>query len=146
MDRHKSEGVDNVHAKMLQIVPELFARLLESFWENVGENLMVPEAWNMGILVPLHKKDKQDDPAKYWPLCMLSHICKVPEKAVTATLEQFLHSDRMQYGFQRYINILQAAIEKSARLEEKIGQLLAVLDLPKACDKVIRQLMIDKLR
>lgn len=77
---------------------------------------------------------------------MLSHIRKILEKAVTAELEDVLCTDRMQYGFQRHMNILQAAIEIAARLEEQVGKLMAVLDHAKAYDKVIRQILIDKLR
>lgn len=53
-------------------------------------------------------------------------------------LEAYLKTDMMQYRFQHNIKILQAALEVAARLEQEVGQLLAILDLAKEYDKVIR--------
>lgn len=84
-------------------------------------------------------------PSELSPLCILSNFRKIIEKAVTAELETEIGMDRMQFGFQRDINTLQAALDIAAMIESKFGQLLAVLDLAKAYDKVIRQLLVDKL-
>lgn len=61
---------------------------------------------------------------------------------MTYELEESLHTDRMQFGFQRNLNILQAALEIASRLEREVGQLLAVLDLAKSYDRVVRALLI----
>lgn len=100
MYKQKAVDVDDFHAEMLQVAPDLFARVLAKLWEKVGETLLIPEACNTGILVPLYKKGEQDDPANYRPLCMFSHIRKVLEKAITAELELLLKTDRMQCEFQ----------------------------------------------
>lgn len=51
----------------------------------------------------------------------------------------------IQFGFQRYLNILQVALEKAARSKQEVGQQVAVLDLEKAYDRVVRSLLIDEL-
>lgn len=86
MVKHKAVGVDSIHVEMLQTAPALSARVLAVVWEKVGETKLIPEVWSTGILVPLHKKDSQCDPANYRPLCMLSHVRKVLEKEVIAKL------------------------------------------------------------
>lgn len=96
-------------------------------------------------MVQLLKKGAQADPANYLLRCMLSHVRKVLEKSVTAELEQVFKTDRMQSGFQRRLNILQAALEIAESLGQEIGGLLAVLDLAKAYDKVTRRLLIQRL-
>lgn len=95
-------------------------------------------------MVPLFKKGDQDKPSSYRPLCMLSHIRQILEKAVVEELEEATKTDRMQYGFQTRLNTLQAAIEGAASLEENKELLAAVLDLTKAYDRVNRMILIQK--
>lgn len=98
-----------------------------------------------GVLVPLRKHGAQNDPANYRPLFMLSHIREILEKAVKIELESVLSTERMQFGFQRNLYTLQVALDIAAVVEAELGQMLAVLDLPKAYDKVIRKFLVDKL-
>lgn len=89
MEKHKAVCFHSVHAEMIQTAPALFARVLEKLRKKAGETLILPESWSTGILVPLHKKDAQSDPANYRPLCMLSDVRKILEKAVTAKLKSY---------------------------------------------------------
>lgn len=91
---------------MMQTTPELFARLLAKVWETVGITIIVPSSWTNGVLVPLHKSGRQDDPANYRHHCILSYIRKVLKKAVTMELEKAIGTDRMQFGFQMNISTL----------------------------------------
>lgn len=65
---------------------------------------------------------------------MLSHVRKKLEKAVPAELEKVLRAHRMQFGFQRGINTLQAALYIAVVVEAEFGQLLKIYDLAKAYD------------
>lgn len=56
-------------------------------------------------------------------------------------LEKVLQTDRMNFGFQRIINTLQAALDIAAVVEAELGQMLAIIDLTKAYDRVIRKLV-----
>lgn len=123
MDKHKSVGVDNVHAAMLKVAPEFFARILSKVWEKVGESLIVPTSWSTGIT-----RRTSQLPALVYDV---THTFEVLEKAVTAELECVLKTDRMEYGFQSLINILQAAVKVAAKLDDRIGQVLEVLELAK---------------
>lgn len=44
MQRNKTFGVDNVHPKILDTAPPLFAEILDKPWEIVGEKKLIPEA------------------------------------------------------------------------------------------------------
>lgn len=145
MERQNAIDVDKIHAEMLQTAPVLFERVLTKLWEVVSSVLMVHREWTTGVLVPLHKKGTQSDPAKYRPLCMLSHVRKILEQALTAELETVMSTDRIQYGFQNNLITLQAALYITAAVEAEIGQLLSVLDQTKAYNIVIRKLLVDKL-
>lgn len=76
---------------------------------------------------------------------MLSHVRKILEKAVTEELEAELETDRMKFGFQRHINILKATLEIAARLEHEVDQILAVLDLAKTYDRVVRAWLLENI-
>lgn len=60
-------------------------------------------------------------------------------------MEQEINIDRMQLGFQQNISTLQAALYIAAMIESKSGKMLEVLYLAKAYERVIRQLLIDKI-
>lgn len=77
---------------------------------------------------------------------MLSHIRKSIERAVIDALDELICPDRMQFGFQRAINTLQAAIDVAAVLNEAVQHLFAILDLTKAYDRVVRARLIEKLK
>lgn len=51
----------------------------------------------------------------------------------------------MKDEFQRGINTLHAALDIAAVVDTELGELLAVLDLDKAYDRVIRKLLVEKL-
>lgn len=76
---------------------------------------------------------------------MLSHMRKAIERAVVDELDEIITPDRMQYGFQRAINTLQAALDVAAILNEAIEHLIAVLDLTKEYDRVVRAILIQKI-
>lgn len=145
MEKNKAVEVDNIRAEMMQVAPDLFTSLLSQWW-SVSEQIgIVPEEWNTDILVPLFKKGEQHEPSIYRPLCMLSHVRKILEKAVVEELEEITKTDRMQFGFQARINALQAEVEVSAKLETNEHSTAAILDLINANDRVSRQVMISKL-
>lgn len=60
-------------------------------------------------------------------------------------MKRNLGADRKQFGFQRSINTLQAALDIARTVESELGQMLAVLDLAKAYDRVIRRLLVKKV-
>lgn len=51
----------------------------------------------------------------------------------------------MQFGFQKAVTTLQAAIEVAVALGEAVKYLVSILDLTKAYDRVIIALLIEKL-
>lgn len=129
---------------MLQIAPDLLASLLTQWWILVGQNGVVPEDWNTGIMVPLFKKGEQRSPFSYRPLWMPIHVRKIIEKVVVEKLEEITVTDRMKSVFQARINTLMAEVDISAKLETSEYILPAIMDLTKAYDKVSRQILLRK--
>lgn len=55
-------------------------------------------------MVPLHKNGEYQKPENYRPLCMLSHVLKAIERAVVDEVDEQVHPEIMQFGFQKSIN------------------------------------------
>lgn len=146
MEANKAIGGDGVHVEMLKTNPAAAARLLTRMWQVVGKTGQVPAEWLKGTIVPLYKgKGEQNVPANSRPLCILSHVRKLIEKAVTTELDRTFETDESQYGFQQGIQVTQAALSVLAALKKGI-EFVFVLDLAKAYDNVQKILMEGKLR
>lgn len=140
----KAVGTDGIHAEMLTTNIKLSTELLLSWWRAVGRTGIMPHSWKRGALIPLFKKGDQSLGKNYRPLCMLSHARKIIESAITIKVERHITTDKDQYGFQKDINILQAAIEVNATMRNT-GTMVAVLDLEKAFDKVNRSILLETI-
>lgn len=69
---------------------------------------------------------------------------KIVVKAVVLELDRKFETDRAQYGFKADIQITHAAFSVLAAIHSYI--ILVVLDLSKAYEKVVKELMRSKLR
>lgn len=144
MESNKAIGLDGIHVEMIKKSRKAATGVLKSLWQAIGRTGKIPQQWLRGLLIPVHKKGRQDDPSNYRPLCMLSHPWKVLEKAYVGVLDQHFETDEAQFGFQDSLSILQAVLEvEMARLNG--ARFFAILDLRKAFDKVVRKLLKRKL-
>lgn len=120
MECNKAIGTDGLHVEMMKSDPEVTADLLTKIWVAVGKSTVVPKDLLRGIMVPLYKgKGSQKDPSNSRPLCILSHMRKLAEKAVVANLDRQFETDKSQYGFQAGIQTTQAALSVLAAISKK---------------------------
>lgn len=110
-------------------------------WCAVGRTRFIPEDWLKGIIVPLYKgKGSQKEPVNFRPLCILSHVRKLVEKAVVSDLERNLQADRAQYRFKAGIQVTKAALSVLTAIEKR-AEFVIVPDLSKAYGTIHKQLM-----
>ena len=94
---NKSPGIDNISHEVIKIGKgtikghsvNLFNRILDT-----GKN---PALWSFGLIVPIHKKSKKDDPSKvenYRGITLLSALGKL----FTSVLNNRLHDYMVQKG------------------------------------------------
>lgn len=80
-------GTDGVHVEMPKENPSATADLIIKLWKVIGKTKCTPRDWLRGAMVPLYKgKGEQNVPSNSIPLCLLSHLRKVVEKAVVTDL------------------------------------------------------------
>lgn len=146
MEANKAIGGDGVHVEMLKSNPGEAAKLLTKVWQVVGKTGQVPLEWLKGTILPLYKgKGEQNIPANSRPLCILSHVRKLIEKAVISEMDRSFVTDRSQYGFQQGIQVTQAALSVLVAIKKEV-ECVVVLDLSKAYDNVRKLIMESKLR
>lgn len=145
MENNKAVGPEGVHVEMLRSNTRQTDRLLTEFWRTIGKTRIVPVSWLQGTVVPLYKrKGDQDNPKNSRPLTILSHIKKITEKAVVIELEKVIKTDKSQFGFQAGLKILRAALNVLAAIRTT-AIFLAILDLAKAYDSIVKALLLLKL-
>lgn len=144
MEPNKEIGLDGIHIEMIKKIRKTAAKVLKRLWQAIGRTGKIPMKWLKGLLIPVHKKGRQDDPSNYHPQCMLSHPRKVLEKAYVGVLDQYFETDEVQFAFQDGLSILQGELEvELSRLKE--AKFFAILDLRKAYDKVVKNILKTKL-
>lgn len=120
MECNKAIGEDGVNVEMLKSNPEAAASLLTKMWRAVGKSGCFPEDWLRGIIVPLYKgKGCQKEVVNFRPLCILSHVRKIVEKAVVYELDRKFCADRAQYGFQAGVQVIQTALSVLVAIKKR---------------------------
>lgn len=122
------------------------ASLLTYMWCTIGHTRIVPVDWLRRILFPLYKgKGEQANPQNSYPLTILSHVCKITEKAVVLELEKVVTTDKLQFGFQAGLQVEQAALSILAALKT-VERYISILDLSKTYDSMIKALLFQKIQ
>ena len=143
MPRGKAIGVDGIHTEMLQIHPELCAKLLSTMWSTVGRLQVYPTQWSRGTLIPIHKNQgSESEPANFRPVCLLSHMRKAIETALAIQITQEFTPHPTQFGFRTDQSIDSALL--LAEYAMKSGSHAGILDLRKAYDSVDRQFLLQR--
>jgi hypothetical protein len=104
----------------------------------------VPALWKKAIVVPIHKKDKINDPSNYRPISLTSVICRIFEKILHKNMMLHLLNNRIisdaQHGFVygrstqtqqlHFLDKLTSMFDKKTQVD------IIYLDFSKAFDKV----------
>ncbi len=132
-------------SEMLKTDIELNSEIIMELWKacrGFGEAQM---SWQKALLVPIHNKDRMDDPANHRPISLLSQVPKIVEKAMDMLIgEQYTFHD-FQLGFQKGKST-ETAILGSTELQRRGQNCSALLDLKSAYNTVPRRHLRERLR
>lgn len=114
-------------------------------WKTTGKTRVVPKDWLRGTTVPLYRgKGEKKEPANSIPLCILSHLRKIAEKAIVTDLNRNFQADKAQYGFQQGFQVTQSGLSVLAAMNNG-AEFVVSLDRAKAYDTIFKLLMRGKL-
>lgn len=141
----KATGHDKISAEMLKCMGEVGNRKLLEVCNKAWEEGTIPEDWQIGVIVPIHKKGDTKDCSNYRGITLLSSALKIYERLLEEKLRIHIEPtmDEAQSGFRKgrsvhdHIFTIKQIIEK-AHLS-KTSACIAFIDLEKAFDRVRRR-------
>ena len=153
LDVNTSTGHDEIHPRFLKVLAhELSVPLAIMFNQSIDEGRL-PSEWLSSIVVPIFKKGERCNPLNYRPVSLTSVVCKAMERLIMRPINEYLSTNSLinanQFGFRSghstadqllltYNNI--SIFTDSGKTVD-----LVFFDFMKAFDKVIHNIVLDKL-
>ena len=152
LDPDKATGPGEIPARIRKETATTIApSLCKLFNRSLGEGY-IPSEWKLADVVPVYKKDETDHVESYRPISLLCIISKVLERCVLNHIHDRLEDLIMdcQHMFRSgrscVTNLLET-LDYIGAILYRAGQVDCVyLDMCKAFDKVIHDLLMEKLR
>ena len=138
----KAVGPDEIFVEVLQLFPEIMAKLICDIWAKCGKLVYVLREWRQGILVPIYKRGEKSNPKSYRPITLLSHVRKVIETGIKNSIGRQIKFDKTQTGFTNNMNTETAIIRTTKHIREG-RNVIGILDLTNAYNEVPRNKLID---
>ena len=151
----KATGPDDISCRLFKVVADL-PFLLDSLTYIYNLSLssgIVPEAWKIARIQPIHKSGNKNAVENYRPISLLCIPSKILEKAVHKHLYDFLISNQKlcdnQFGFRPGLSCETALLSLIDVLAHNVdeGRVngIAFVDLRKAFDSVDHEVLLRKL-
>ncbi|XP_031339654.1 uncharacterized protein LOC116168122 [Photinus pyralis] len=147
---NKAPGHDKITGEMIKNMGFSGKELLRAIYTKAWEEERVPQDWEIGVIVPVHKKGDNKDCNNYRGITLISTVMKIYEqilnKKLTVSTEQTLTDT--QSGFRKgrsvqdHIFTIKQMIEKK-KLGGKVY--FAFIDLVKAFDSIPRDKVWESL-
>ena len=147
-------GYDNIHNKMIKMLPIQFINLLFITLNNLWIRGTFPEIFKHSILLPLPKPYKDHTQiTSHRPISLLSCIGKLYEKIIYNRLLWVIESKdflpTLQFGFRKMRSCIDALLNIEHRIQktlrEKKIMLICFFDLEKAFDKADHTTLLFRL-
>lgn len=152
--KNTSPGIDNIPNMFFKNINHVVKIEILNLFNTSWNNGVVPDAWKLGVVIPILKPNKdKDNVISYRPITLLPCIAKLMEKLIHSRLEYWVESNNIlaksQCGFRKRLSTIDALL----RLENKIRKsmdsgehcLVVYLDLKGAFDKVWHEGLMYKL-
>lgn len=141
----KSPGHDKITSEMVKNMGEDGTRLLLEIFNKVWKEERIPKDWEIGRIVPIHKKGDNKECANYRGITLLSIPLKIYERILEKRLRMTLETTllEVQSGFRKgrsvqdHVFTVKQIIKKTHEHNKKAY--FAFVDLEKAFDMVPRQ-------
>ena len=156
LDISKSNGPDNISAKMLKGVAASIAPVLTQLFNISIANAKVPSVWKSSRVVPIPKakgSNTNPSPSNFRPISLLSITSKLLEKIIHLRITKYLETSYPvapnQWGFmpgRSTTHALLSAVQDWLDEMEKGHEIATIFfDLTKAFDSVPHRQLITKL-
>ena len=149
---NKASGPDQVSVRLLKLVPDESAKILQVIFQQSLSTGTIPSDWKHAFVTPIHKKGTRSDPTNYRPISLTCISCKLLEHILSNHIMKHLdhHSllSPLQHGFRKKHSCesqLIITIHDLAKALDNHHQTdLILLDFSKAFDSVSHRKLIQK--
>lgn len=141
----RAPGRDKITTEMVKKMGEAGTVLLLKIFNKVWTEEQVPKDWEMGLIIPIHKKGDSKECSNYRGITLLSTAVKLFEKIIEKRLREQIEPSlsESQSGFRKkkctqdHVFALKEIINRN--LARNRAVYIAFLDMEKAFDKVPRE-------
>ncbi|GJW02906.1 retrovirus-related pol polyprotein LINE-1 [Tanacetum coccineum] len=151
MGRNKVVGPDEIPIEAWRCLGGEGVRWLTILFNKTLSRAKMPEEWRLSEVIPIYKnKGDAQTCSNYRGIKLLSHTMKLWERVIERRVRRETEVLENQFGFMpgrssmEVIHIIRTLMEKYRERQKDL--LLAFLDLEKAYDSVLRELIWKTLR
>ena len=151
MKAKKSTGFDDISNKLIKDLREAIKVPLMDIINMSLCTGVVPSAWKIAKIIPLHKGGNKQDMNNYRPISLLSALSKIMEKVVHHQTYNYVENKILtvsQFGFRKQRETAQAILAFMKNMKEndsKAYHMAIFIDIKKAFDTVSHELLLEKM-
>ncbi|KAK3101568.1 hypothetical protein FSP39_004535 [Pinctada imbricata] len=153
LDPKKSQGIDELHPKLLKETAATISKPISQLFKLSFEQSQLPTDWKNANITAIHKKGDKDLPSNYRPISLTSIVCKTMEKLIRDEIVRHMETNNLftkhQYGFRKGYSCatqLIGVIDEWTRLLDNRDEIDVIyLDFQKAFDTVPHARLLNKL-
>ena len=149
----KAQGFDEIPSMVIKDLKSSLVLPLTWLFNTITLTSIVPKAWKISKITPIHKKGPKKNINNYRPINNISSLSKVFEKCILELLLKYGNDHifgKNQHGFCRHRSTITAALSLqdflACRLDEGKAVMLYSADLSAAFDLLRPGKMIEIMR
>ena len=154
LDTSKASGLDVTANNMLKLSADSICEPLSKLFNKIFQCSNYPLGWKKGVVIPIHKKEKKDNPENYRPVRLLSSISKICEKVLFDRMFAHIKAQNLLYyqqsgfikGHSTHDQLLAIVNHIHDNLEQGYSVKAIFLDITAAFDSVPHDLLLIKLK
>ncbi len=153
MKNSSSSGHDGISINYIKDCAVQIASVLKFIYDKVSLFAVMPSQWKLAKIIPLHKKDKKENPENYRPISLLCSLGKVYEKCLLNVMtKKFGDSlpSSFQHGFRKNHSTSTAALTVqniiAKALDDKKKVIVVSTDMSAAFDLLDKEVLLPRMQ